>query len=547
MAYTLVRVRQAEHAAAAEAAVRRDAAVFELQRQQQSLLSQRHFQQAYEMLARVDKAKKNAEREHRLRVEVAHAQQLGDLRRRQRLERAELSVAYEELEHELRHLRSRRLFELGGPPQQGKASQDAFLHDGHGARPVDGAPWPPAAALAAPDPAIPWHLAMGAWPQVTHEQIVQWPAQLGMSHVAVPAMHAPGHAFAAQVSPPALWPAAPALAVGPMQLVPIPAGWSNIGPARAPDNMAPVLTPPTWLLPAVVQEAVPGKQLPHTPAVTDAELLVAAAPASQVTPATGLPAIPSRPTEESDPWHASPPRRPADSAQPPALSKAPLPTAAVAQVPDMHAPPHVAPADLSDDSSDGSSMSDTSSLGGAFQEERSVNVTDAGLPPPPPAPLPPAPNNASVENAQKPAKNAAPQSSLSAVLAARRASETAALAAAAQRREFTISDFRQLFSLCRHGKYRQVKDLLSAGCPVDGRDQFGNTPLIVACQNGHARIVKVLLRSGANIHASNRSGNTGLHYACSFGFTALADFLISQGADDKARNMSGLTPYEGIK
>ena len=191
-------------------------------------------------------------------------------------------------------------------------------------------------------------------------------------------------------------------------------------------------------------------------------------------------------------------------------------------------------------------MSDTSSLGGGFQEERSSNVDKLEQPLPPQQPASDG-MAAPWTDAQSAGKNAGPQSSLSTMLAARRATETAALAAAAQRREFTTSDFRQLFSYCRHGKYRQVKDLLSSGCPVDGRDQFGNTPLIVACQNGHARIAKALLRSGANIHAFNRSGNTSLHYACSFGFTTLSDFLISQGANDKARNLSGLSPYEGIK
>ena len=125
--------------------------------------------------------------------------------------------------------------------------------------------------------------------------------------------------------------------------------------------------------------------------------------------------------------------------------------------------------------------------------------------------------------------------------------EVRAALAAAQRREFTTADFRQLFSYCRHGKYRQAKDLLKSGCPVDGRDQFGNTPLIIACQNSHARLVKALLRHGAAVDAANRSGNTGLHYAVAFGFTPLADFLISQGANDKVRNAAGLTPYEGIK
>lgn len=138
-------------------------------------------------------------------------------------------------------------------------------------------------------------------------------------------------------------------------------------------------------------------------------------------------------------------------------------------------------------------------------------------------------------------------SSLGELLAARRAAETAVRAVAAAQRDFTTGDFRQLFSFCRHGKYRQAKELLKAGCPVDGRDQFGNTPLIIACQNGHARLVKALLRHGASVDAANRSGNTGLHYAVAFNFTVLADFLVSQGANDKACNSAGLTCYEGIK
>ena len=90
--------------------------------------------------------------------------------------------------------------------------------------------------------------------------------------------------------------------------------------------------------------------------------------------------------------------------------------------------------------------------------------------------------------------------------------EQKARVAANQRRQFTAEDFRNLFSYSRHGNYKQVAELLKAGCPAEGKDQFRNTPLIIACQNGNARIVKALLRHGANIDAQNKQGCTGLHY-----------------------------------
>ena len=117
----------------------------------------------------------------------------------------------------------------------------------------------------------------------------------------------------------------------------------------------------------------------------------------------------------------------------------------------------------------------------------------------------------------------------------------------AERRNVSVQDFSELFSFCRHGKYKHANELLKRGVPADGRDKFGNTPLIIGCQNGHARIIKACLRHNADIDAANRQGNTGLHYCIAYGFNALGDYLISKGANDKVRNKLGLTCYEGIK
>ena len=116
-----------------------------------------------------------------------------------------------------------------------------------------------------------------------------------------------------------------------------------------------------------------------------------------------------------------------------------------------------------------------------------------------------------------------------------------------QKRQFTTDDFRNLFSYARHGKYKQVTELLKNGCPSEGRDQFGNTPMIIACQNGNARIVKALIRYSANIDSQNKQGCTGLHYCIAYGFNALSDYLIAKGANDKLLNKLGLSPYEGLR
>ncbi|XRA97502.1 hypothetical protein NFJ02_03g103810 [Pycnococcus provasolii] len=136
-------------------------------------------------------------------------------------------------------------------------------------------------------------------------------------------------------------------------------------------------------------------------------------------------------------------------------------------------------------------------------------------------------------------------SSFSGVVAAQKAAQKLR-SDAAKKRLFTTEDFKQLFSNCRHGRKEAVVKLLENGCPVDGRDSFGNTPLIVACQNGQARIVKACLRHNANPDAQNKQGNTALHYCVAYGFSALGDYLISKGARDDIKNRAGLTPYEGI-
>jgi DNA repair exonuclease SbcCD ATPase subunit len=108
-----------------------------------------------------------------------------------------------------------------------------------------------------------------------------------------------------------------------------------------------------------------------------------------------------------------------------------------------------------------------------------------------------------------------------------------------------------IFSRSRHGRYQECERILKtevdgAKVPVDCRDEFDNTPLIVACQNGKKRLAKLFLRYKANINAVNGQGNSVLHYCFTYGYGDLGDYLISKGANAALKNNNGLTCYDGL-
>jgi len=108
-------------------------------------------------------------------------------------------------------------------------------------------------------------------------------------------------------------------------------------------------------------------------------------------------------------------------------------------------------------------------------------------------------------------------------------------------------DVEDIFSYARHNRVEDMEAVLDRGVPVNVRDQYGNTLLIVSCQNGHKRAAKMALRKGADINARNYKGNSALHFCHTYGYgDTLGQYLISKGADVSLPNNAGLTPFEGI-
>jgi len=98
----------------------------------------------------------------------------------------------------------------------------------------------------------------------------------------------------------------------------------------------------------------------------------------------------------------------------------------------------------------------------------------------------------------------------------------------------------------RHGRYEECERILKSDVHVDVRDEYGNTPLIIAAQNGKKRLAKLFLRYRADINAVNAQGNSCLHYCFTYGYGDLGDYLISKGANASIKNKNGLTCYEGL-
>ena len=68
-----------------------------------------------------------------------------------------------------------------------------------------------------------------------------------------------------------------------------------------------------------------------------------------------------------------------------------------------------------------------------------------------------------------------------------------------------------------HGDLHTVLDAFKRGLPVDIRDKYFKTPLMVAAANGDLKAVKFLLQCGCDVNAYDNFKWTALHHACHSG------------------------------
>lgn len=90
-------------------------------------------------------------------------------------------------------------------------------------------------------------------------------------------------------------------------------------------------------------------------------------------------------------------------------------------------------------------------------------------------------------------------------------------------------------------RYALAPVFVEKGADVNHRDNFGNTPLLLA---EGTDIVKALVRAGADVNAKDGKGDTPLHHALQRMAGQEARYLIKKGADIHAVNAKGVTPLQ---
>jgi ankyrin repeat protein len=77
-----------------------------------------------------------------------------------------------------------------------------------------------------------------------------------------------------------------------------------------------------------------------------------------------------------------------------------------------------------------------------------------------------------------------------------------------------------------------VKKMLELGAGVNVRNEFGQTPLIIAAQQGHRETTKILINSGADVKAKDNNGKSAWWWAASFKKMEVKELLEKYGAKE---------------
>ncbi|NXW76271.1 ANKE1 protein, partial [Hirundo rustica] len=96
--------------------------------------------------------------------------------------------------------------------------------------------------------------------------------------------------------------------------------------------------------------------------------------------------------------------------------------------------------------------------------------------------------------------------------------------------------------LVREGDFVSLQKAFDEGVPVDIKDKYYKTPLMVACASGNIVLVEFLLEKGADVNATDNFLWTPLHHACYHGHLDIIEVLVKAGAAVNATAIGGATP-----
>ncbi|NWV73890.1 ANKE1 protein, partial [Dasyornis broadbenti] len=96
--------------------------------------------------------------------------------------------------------------------------------------------------------------------------------------------------------------------------------------------------------------------------------------------------------------------------------------------------------------------------------------------------------------------------------------------------------------LVRAGDFVSLQKAFDEGVPVDIKDKYYKTPLMVACASGNIVLVEFLLEKGADVNATDNFLWTPLHHAVYNGHLDIAEMLVKAGAAVDAPAIGSATP-----
>ena len=107
-------------------------------------------------------------------------------------------------------------------------------------------------------------------------------------------------------------------------------------------------------------------------------------------------------------------------------------------------------------------------------------------------------------------------------------------------------DNKLLLDLSRSGDLKSMEILINAGADIDVRDEWKQTPLIIASKCNQSEIVEFLIKAGANLNAVDDQNDTAFSWACYFNDYRAMESLVRAEADLTIVNKAGLSAIEVI-
>jgi ankyrin repeat protein len=104
-------------------------------------------------------------------------------------------------------------------------------------------------------------------------------------------------------------------------------------------------------------------------------------------------------------------------------------------------------------------------------------------------------------------------------------------------------EFVHISLAANRGDLHTLLDAFKSGIPVDIRDKYFKSPLMIAASKGDLDTCRFLLTCGADVNAHDNFKWTPLHHACNSGHLDVVKLLVDNGSNVNALTLNEATPF----